>query len=36
MNEMAIYIILAAPLVMGIFALIVSYREDHPKKKETK
>ncbi len=30
---MALYIILAAVLVMAVFALIVSYREDHPKKK---
>jgi hypothetical protein len=30
---MAIYIILAAVLVMAVFALIISYREDHPKKK---
>jgi high-affinity Fe2+/Pb2+ permease len=30
---MAIYIILAAVLVMAVFAFIISYREDHPKKK---
>ena len=29
---MAIYIILAGILIMAIFAFIVSYREDHPKK----
>ncbi|MEK6697723.1 MAG: hypothetical protein AABZ10_01640 [Nitrospirota bacterium] len=29
---MALYIILAAVLVMALFALIVSYREDHPQK----
>jgi len=31
---MALYIVLAAILVMAIFALIISYREDHPKKAE--
>ena len=30
---MAIYIILAAVIVMAIFVLIISYKEDHPKKK---
>ncbi len=30
--RMALYIILAAILVMAIFAFIISYREDHPKK----
>jgi len=30
---MAVYIILAAVLVMAVFAFIVSYREDHPKTK---
>lgn len=29
---MALYIVLAAIIVMAIFALIISYREDHPKK----
>lgn len=28
-----LYIILAAILVIAIFVFIVSYREDHPKKK---
>lgn len=32
---MALYIILAAILVMGLFAIIVSYREDHPKNKKS-
>jgi len=31
---MALYIILAAILVMAIFALIISYREDHPKRSD--
>lgn len=26
------YIILAGLILIGIFALVVSYREDHPKK----
>lgn len=30
---MVVYIILAAILVMGIFAIIISYKEDHPAKK---
>ena len=30
---MAIYIILAAVIVMAIFVLIISYKEDHPKRK---
>lgn len=30
---MALYIILAAVLVMAAFAFAVSYREDHPRKK---
>lgn len=29
---MALYIVLAAIIVMAIFALIISYREDHSKK----
>jgi hypothetical protein len=31
---MALYIILAGILIMALFAIIVSYREDHPKKKK--
>lgn len=31
---MALYIVLAAVLVMALFAIIISYREDHPKKKK--
>ncbi len=29
------YIILAGLVIIGIWGLIVSYREDHPKKKRT-
>jgi len=29
-----VYVILAAILVIALFVLIVSYREDHPKKKK--
>ena len=32
---MSLYIILAAVIVMAIFAFIISYREDHPKRKRT-
>ena len=31
---MSLYIVLAAVLVMALFAIIISYREDHPKKKK--
>jgi len=31
---MTLYIILAAVLVMAVFAAIISYKEDHPKKKK--
>jgi Uma2 family endonuclease len=31
---MSLYIVLAAVLVMAVFAIVVSYREDHPKKKK--
>lgn len=31
---MSLYIILAAVLVMGLFVIIISYRQDHPKKKK--
>lgn len=29
---MALYIVLAAVLVMAIFSSIISYKEDHPRK----
>ena len=31
---MPLYIILGGVVAMAIFAFVISYREDHPKKKE--